>query len=57
MAVKRTGKKVSKACFPETEHCGLDMWATNCCAPIESGSVEDNHGSRALGPTAQRQRQ
>lgn len=30
---KKGKKKVLKIHFPETEHCGLDIWATNCCAP------------------------
>lgn len=33
-----------------------NIWATNRCAPTENASVEDNPGSRILGPTAQRQR-
>lgn len=30
-------ERVLKIHFPETEHCGLDIWVANCCAPTCEG--------------------
>lgn len=51
---KRKGKKVLKIHLPETEH--LIFGPLTAVPPPESSSVEDSHGSRVLGPLAQRPR-
>lgn len=52
MAVKRK-ENVEDSLSRDRAH-GLNIWATNCCAPTETGgSVGDNHGSHVLGPSTQ----
>lgn len=53
---EKKGKKVLKIHFPETETVDLISGPLTAVPPPERGSVEDNHGSRVLGPMAQRQK-